>query len=93
MIHSPNRRGFFMEKKMKALAILFNIASLATVAWLMFSKGMPRNDEWGIIIAFAGANITSLIVILTTQDSSFLGLWLQRKKLEEQQKIDRLKSK
>ena len=77
---------------MKALAILFNIASLGTLAWLMFSKGMPRNDEWGIIIAFAGANITSLIVILTAHDSSFLGLWLQRKKLEEQQKINKLNS-
>lgn len=78
---------------MKALSILFNIASLGTLAWLMFSKGMPRNDEWGIIIVFAGASITSLIVILTTHDSSFLGLWLQRKKLEEQQKIDQLKTK
>ncbi|CEL31163.1 MULTISPECIES: hypothetical protein [Pseudomonas] len=77
---------------MKALAILFNIASLGTLAWLMFSKGMPRNDEWGIIIVFAGASITSLIVILTTHDSSFLGLWLQRKKLEEQQKINKLNS-
>jgi len=59
----------------------------------MIAKGMPRNDEWGIIIAFAGANITSLIVILTAKDSSFLGLWLQRKKLEEQKKIDQLNAK
>ncbi|MBK3462613.1 hypothetical protein [Pseudomonas haemolytica] len=77
---------------MKGLSILFNIASLACLAYLMIDKGMPRNDEWGIIIAFAGANITSLIVILTAKDSSFLGLWLQRKKLEEQQKINKLNS-
>jgi hypothetical protein len=78
---------------MKGLSILFNIASLACLAYLMIDKGMPRNDEWGIIIAFAGANITSLIVILTAKDNSFLGLWLQRKKLEEQKKIDELKAK
>lgn len=78
---------------MKGLSILFNIASLACLAYLMIDKGMPRNDEWPIIIAFAGANITSLIVILTAKDNSFLGLWLQRKKLEEQKKIDELKAK
>lgn len=78
---------------MKGLSILFNIASLACLAYLMIDKGMPRNEEWPIIIAFAGANITSLIVILTTKDGSFLGLWLQRKKLEEQKKIDELKAK
>lgn len=78
---------------MKGLSILFNIASLACIAYLMIDKGMPRNDEWGIIIAFAGANITSLIVIMTAKDSSFLGLWLQRKKLEEQKKIDQLNAK
>ncbi|KOP56560.1 MULTISPECIES: hypothetical protein [Pseudomonas syringae group] len=78
---------------MKGLSILFNIASLACLAYLIIHKGMPRNDEWGIIIAFAGANITSLIVILTAKDSSYIGLWLQRKKLEEQKKIDQLKAK
>jgi len=77
---------------MKGLSILFNIASLACLAYLIIVKGMPRNDEWGIIIAFSGANITSLIFILTVKDSSFLGLWLQRKKLEEQQKINKLNS-
>jgi hypothetical protein len=77
---------------MKGLSILFNIASLASLAYLIFKKGMPANDEWGIVIAFAGANITSLLVILTAKDSSFIGLWMQRKKLEEQQKINKLNS-
>lgn len=76
---------------MKTIAILFNIASLLTIGYLLVQKGLPRSDEWGMIIAFVGANITSLIFIFTVKDSSFLGLWLQRKKLEEQQKIDRLK--
>jgi hypothetical protein len=76
---------------MKTIAILFNIASLLTIGYLLVQKGFPRPDEWGMIIAFAGANITSLVFIFTVKDSSFLGLWLQRKKLEEQQKIDRLK--
>lgn len=78
---------------MKIISTLFNIASLLTLGYLMIDKGMPRNDEWGIIIAFAGASISSLIYIFTHTGSStsYLGLWLQRKKLEEQKKIDLLK--
>lgn len=78
---------------MKTISILFNIASLLTLGYLMVDKGMPRNDEWGIIIAFAGASASSLIYIFTHTDNStsYLGLWLQRKKLEEQKKIDLLK--
>ncbi|SCX06345.1 hypothetical protein SAMN03159437_00700 [Pseudomonas sp. NFACC25] len=78
---------------MKIISILFNIASLLSLGYLMIDKGMPRNDEWGIIIAFAGAGISSLIYIFTHtgNSTSYLGLWLQRKKLEEQKKIDLLK--
>ncbi|MEO8641958.1 hypothetical protein [Pseudomonas sp.] len=76
---------------MKTISILFNIVSLLTIGYLFAKKGLPNSDEWGIIIAFAGTNITSLIFIITVKDSSFFGLWLQRKKLEEQQKIDHLK--
>lgn len=78
---------------MKTISILFNIASLLTLGYLMVDKGMPRNDEWGIIIAFGGANVSSLIYIFTHtgNSTSYLGLWLQRKKLEEQKKIDLLK--
>ncbi|WP_456020858.1 hypothetical protein [Pseudomonas protegens] len=78
---------------MKTISILFNIASLLTLGYLMVDKGMPRNDEWGIIIAFAGASVSSLIYIFTHTggSTSYLGLLLQRKKLEEQKKIDLLK--
>jgi hypothetical protein len=78
---------------MKAIATLFNITALLTLGYLMVDKGMPRNDEWGIIIAFAGASISSLIYIFTHtgNSTSYLGLWLQRKKLEERKKIDQLK--
>jgi hypothetical protein len=78
---------------MKIISILFNIASLLTIGYLMINKGMPRNDEWGIIIAFAGASVTSLIYIFThtSNSDSYFGLWLQRKKLEEKKKIDLLK--
>jgi hypothetical protein len=80
---------------MKIIATLFNIAALLTIGYLVIDKGMPRNDEWGIIIAFAGASISTLIYIFTQKstESSFLGLWLQRKKLEEQKKIDQLRTK
>ena len=78
---------------MKIIATLFNITSLLSLGYLMIDKGMPRNDEWGIIIAFAGASVSSLIYIFTHtgNSTSYLGLWLQRKKLEEQKKIDLLK--
>jgi hypothetical protein len=78
---------------MKTISILFNIASLLTLVYLMVDKGMPRNDEWGIIIAFAGASVSSLIYMFTHtgNSTSYFGLWLQRKKLEEQKKIDLLK--
>lgn len=73
---------------MKIIATLFNITSLLTLGYLIINKGMPRNDEWGIIIAFAGASVTSLLYIFTHTggSASYLGLWLQRKKLEEQKK-------
>ncbi|MEX5685423.1 hypothetical protein [Pseudomonas silesiensis] len=80
---------------MRLLAILFNIASLATIAYLIISQGIPGSDEILMVIAFAGAATFSLLYIFVVQknsgNSSFIGLWLQRKKLEEQQKIDRIK--
>lgn len=81
---------------MKQLAIIFNIASLATVIFLLATKGVPNDDEYWIIIILAGGSIFALLHIFINgsgNNSSFIGLWIQRKKLEEQQKIDRLKTK
>lgn len=81
---------------MKSIAVILNIMSLGCIIWLFIDNGPPKSDEMFIIIAFAGANITSLIAILRNQlfsDTSFIGLWLKRKKLEEQQKIDNLSKK
>ena len=78
---------------MKTISILFNIASLLILGYLVIDEGVPRGNNLGIFIAFAGASISSLIYIFTHagNSNSYLGLWLQRKKLEEQKKIDLLK--
>ncbi|NMZ78966.1 hypothetical protein [Pseudomonas mandelii] len=78
---------------MKTISILFNIASLLILGYLIIDEGIPRGTNLGIFITFAGASISSLIYIFshTGNSTSYLGLWLQRKKLEEQKKIDLLK--
>jgi len=54
---------------------------------------MPRNDELLIVIVIMAANLMSLFTILSFKDNSLLGLYIQRKKLEEQQKIEIMSSK
>lgn len=80
---------------MKGIAVILNTISLGFIVWLLYDNGMPKNEEGWFILILIGANVTSLIAILKSQffsDNSFIGLWLQRKKLEEQQKINKLNS-
>ena len=78
---------------MKIITILLNIASVCLMTYLFIQKGMPRNDELLIVIVIMAANLMSLITILSFKDNSLLGLFIQRKKLEEQQKIEIMSSK
>lgn len=78
---------------MKIITILLNIASVCLMTYLFIQKGMPRNDELLIVIVIMAANLMSLFTILSFKDNSLLGLYIQRKKLEEQQKIEIMSSK
>ena len=79
---------------MKILGIILNIASLILIAYLAITKGAPKGEELVLIGTLVAANIVSLILIVKiTADSTFLGLYMQRKRLEELQKIDQIKAK
>lgn len=78
---------------MKNLAVFFNFISLVIMACTVLPRRFPKGDDLFLLIVFAGANIFALIYILFSNQgngngSSLISLWLQRKKLEEQQKIE-----
>ncbi len=75
---------------MRILAIVFNLFLLCVVVFLFAKKGIPQNDDWLIVIPMILAPILSLIVIFGTKGDNWFSLYLKRKALEEQQKIDRI---
>jgi hypothetical protein len=82
---------------MKVLAIILNLTQLAIIIYIVSKDGLPHGDgDAGMMLIFVGASVFALLHIFMNgsgKNSSFIGLWIQRKKLEEQQKIDRLKVK
>jgi small-conductance mechanosensitive channel len=79
---------------MKYLAVLLNLVSILLVGWLLFDNGFPSNERDAILIIFFGITpIVSLFVLLTNYSGDWLSLFLRRKALEEQIKIDLLNGK
>jgi len=79
---------------MKYLAVLLNLVSILLVGWLLFDKGFPSNGRDTILIVFFGITpIVSLFVLSANSSGDWLSLFLRRKALEEQIKIDLLNAK
>jgi hypothetical protein len=77
---------------MRIIAILANIALLLTVFIDLASRGLPggARDVWIVSLVIV-APILSLIAIFSMKNSeSWLALFLKRKALEEQKRIDEL---
>ena len=55
---------------------------------MLNKNGMPNNDEIFLVLILVSANVTALITILKFKDNTLLGLYIQRKMLEEQKKIE-----
>ena len=81
---------------MRTLATLLNICLLLLLSFMLFDKGAPSGDELlPVLLAFA-APIASLIAIYQGRgkySTGLLSLYLERKRLEEQQRIDKLRSR
>jgi len=73
---------------MKIITVLLNIISLCFIGYMLNKNGMPNNDEIFLVLILVSANVTALITILKFKDNTLLGLYIQRKMLEEQKKIE-----
>jgi hypothetical protein len=74
---------------MKVLAIILNIALLYSVVWLVYERGFPSDD--GKEVLFYIVLITCPIVNLIAHfRKGWLGLYFQRKAIEERKKIEAL---
>ncbi|MEF8719477.1 MAG: hypothetical protein V5B44_17850 [Candidatus Accumulibacter necessarius] len=76
---------------MRNIATLLNISLLITVAYLMVKFGPPHAGNAWIFTLMVLAPLASLWVIRHGTAQDWLSLFLQRKALEEQKKVDELK--
>jgi len=80
---------------MRLLASLLNIALMLFLVYSLLENGAPSADEmWVVSLAF-GAPIASLIALylrLEVNDTSLFSLYFERKRLEEMQRIEKLRS-
>lgn len=79
---------------MRMLALLANAGVLAFVGYLTIANGLPTDADdvvpFLLFIAIPGVSIAALLQTGGVT-SSWLGLFLERKRLEEQSRIAKLK--
>jgi hypothetical protein len=78
---------------MKFLAIVADILLLVAVIWLFATKGPPVNEDWIFLVPMILAPVLNIIVIFRPKGKNWFALYLERKVLEEQVKIDKLKKR
>ena len=77
---------------MRIVAIVLNVVLLASFVVLIAAEGIPTKAiEWLILTLWVLAPVSSLIAILRENCGRWLSLWLERKALEEQKKIEALR--
>lgn len=79
---------------MKYFAYLLNIGWLVVFAFFSFDRGLPSGDEAFFVLAAIVTSVVSIITLLRSSETKegWLGLLLQRKALEEKQKIVSIQS-
>ena len=79
---------------MRKLAILLNIVLMGMIGYLLYDKGMPGKHEIFLFALLVITPIVSLLALLPSKsesDPGLISLCLQRKKLEEAQRINAIK--
>jgi hypothetical protein len=77
---------------MRTIAIFANFGLLGITCYELLAHGLPvRADEWWLFSFLIVAPVFSLIALFSSKDGKgWLALFLKRKALEEQKKIDGL---
>lgn len=76
---------------MRLFALVLNAALLACIGFLFYKHGLPRGEDSWVLSLATAAPVVSLIALWLLPSKNLLGLYLQRKALEEQAKIDGLR--
>ena len=71
---------------MRILAIIANLIMLAVIIYL-WVDGIG-DGELPLILLLVSTPILSILALLSSSGKGWLALWVKRKALEEQQKID-----
>jgi hypothetical protein len=76
------------------IAIVLNAALLLALALLLANKGVPsRTEDLAVLGLLFAAPLASLVALSLRNADTLLSLYLKRKALEEQKRIDQLQSK
>lgn len=78
---------------MKWVAIFLNLLLIMLLIYQLAKKGGPGSGELLLVVVAFAAPIVSLFAFFLKRDVGWLGLYLKRKALEEQHKIDILGKK
>jgi Gpi18-like mannosyltransferase len=79
---------------MKFISIILNILCLITISYLLIKNGFPASHrEIFLVIIFIITPIINLLYITIWSGNTWLSLYLKRKMLEEQKKIEELMGK
>lgn len=77
------------------IAVILNFGLLCILSYFLFDKGLPGKQEMVLVLLAFLAPAVSLIALLqkpSTNKEGLFSLFVERKKLEEQQRITQLKS-
>jgi uncharacterized membrane protein len=76
---------------MKIIAVVLNLILILVIVIALINHGkVPDGKEILLAILFLIAPTCSLIALLGSKDNTWLSLYLRRKALEEEQKIQEL---
>ena len=76
-------------------AVILNIVLLCLLVYLLVTKGKPSEDEILLVVMLFSGPAVSIVALYRKAHSNKMGLFslfLERKRLEEQQRIEQLKA-
>jgi hypothetical protein len=79
---------------MRTLAMLLNVCLLLGLLYFLVDKGAPKEEELLLVVLCFAAPLASLIALYLGAGKGGRGLvslYFERKKLEEQRRIDQLR--
>ena len=77
---------------MRIIAILANFSLIGLMCYELAKNGVPKDGEFWIVLFVSVVPILNLIALFSSHDGKgWLALYLKRKALEEQRKIDEIK--